>query len=148
MVALAVPALAQDAPQPSVEPSAAPSADASVIPSMAASPAPSLPEMPEAVVKVESDVPLFAGPADLKVSGEVGRYRWEAVSFGAQEVKSKVVLVPDEEPCVMRLRLTEDGRQVADETFAALAHEKATHRSVIDVDYDTEHGRSQGTWFR
>ncbi len=87
--------------------------------------------------RTRSDVPLFAGPAELRVAGESGAYRWASVSFGAQEVEAWVTLVPGGEPCAARVRLISDGRPVLDTTFDSDAKASTALRSVIDVDYVT-----------
>ena len=127
------------------------------VPGVAASPAPELdpafeappppppslgspagPTLPADLIRRErSDVPLFAGPAELRVAGESGAYRWTSVFFGAQEVEAWLTLVPGGKPCAARARLISDGRPVLDTTHGTDPETSTVHRSLVDVDYAT-----------
>lgn len=97
--------------------------------------APSLPsDLPRRDTR---DVPLFAGPATLRLSGEDGVYAWGEVRFGAREVRARVSLAPADTGCVARLRLSRKDEVVADEWFAAPAGVEALDTRDLEVDYAT-----------
>lgn len=94
---------------------------------------PSLPD--DLPLRDTPDVPLFVGPARLKLSGKTGAYTWGQALFGAQIVEARVAVVPEGESCATHLRLKEDGEAVVDAWFASESGQKETHEASLDVDY-------------
>jgi len=146
LVGSVVPVVAGEVASPSPVASVAPSPLPSVAPEVSAAPeassspmepvaTPSLPEdLPR---KKAADVPLFVGPATLRVSGKRGAYRWDKVHFGTGEVEARVALTPKNAACVARVRLTEDGGSVLDEWFSVDSGVKEAHEAVLSADYVT-----------
>ena len=98
--------------------------------------APTAPALPDGLPRRDTpDVPLFAGPATLKVSGRTGSYTWHEVSFGAELVRTRVALVPDEVSCTVRLRLKGGEELLIEEWSSSASGERETHDALIDVDY-------------
>ena len=87
-----------------------------------------------------ADLPLFAGPATLALSGGRGLYAWDEVHFGADQVLVTTTTTARQEPCAAYLVLedrSDVGGTRASANLAAVPGEEARHTSTILVDYAT-----------
>jgi predicted secreted Zn-dependent protease len=87
-----------------------------------------------------ADLPLFAGPATLALSGGRGLYAWDEVHFGADQVLVTTTTTARQEPCAAYLVLedrSDVGGTLASANLAAVPGEEARHASTILVDYAT-----------
>lgn len=94
------------------------------------------------------DVPLFAGPATLTLSGEGGIHAWDEIHFGADEVKVQATVTAGRYPCSARLVIGNDADDAAgggtealdaspDGAFAVAPGTTARHEAALVVDYAT-----------
>ncbi len=136
-------------PMPSPESVAAPSPGSGAVPGAEASlppepgseqaPEPTpRPTLPDDLRKRKApDVPLFVGPARLRVSGARGAHRWDEVRFGAQEAQTRIVLTPGGQSCAAHVRLIEDGQPVFSHWSSAPSGVTEVAEVILDVDYAT-----------
>ena len=86
------------------------------------------------------DVPLFAGPATLALSGARGVYAWDEVRFGADQVLVTTTTTAGQEPCATYLVLeahSDEEGTLASANLAAAPGEEAEHDAAVVVDYAT-----------
>jgi predicted secreted Zn-dependent protease len=87
-----------------------------------------------------ADVPLFAGPATLALSGRRGLYAWDEVRFGADQVLVTTTTTAGQEPCAAYMVLedrSDEGGTLASAILAAALGEGAEHDARVIVDYAT-----------
>lgn len=87
-----------------------------------------------------ADVPLFAGPATLALSGGRGLYAWDEVRFGADQMLVSTTTTAGQEPCAAYLVLedrADEGATLASANLTAAPNQEAEHDSEIVVDYAT-----------
>jgi predicted secreted Zn-dependent protease len=86
-----------------------------------------------------ADVPLFAGPATLVLSGERGRHRFDEVHFGADEVRVRTSVEAGLDPCAVWLELMDDaagsGRQLSSDALGAAPGDSEAVSTAWRVDY-------------
>jgi predicted secreted Zn-dependent protease len=86
------------------------------------------------------DVPIFAAPATLALSGGRGLYAWDEVHFGADHVLVTTTTTARQEPCAAYLVLEDRpdvGDTLASAYLAAAPGEEAQHDTTFLVDYAT-----------